>query len=102
MTDRRYVVGEKVLASRAEDGENHEEASVIDFYELLIGDEKRPMVVVDFADGERKWMTATEPNVMPIEVEEEDDAAGEADGSEAAEDDPRAAGHGEGGDVDER
>ena len=34
--DRRYFVGERVLVSRAQDGENHEEATVVDFYELLI------------------------------------------------------------------
>jgi hypothetical protein len=67
MTGRRYVVGEKVLVSRAEDGENHEEASVVDFYELVIGDEKRPMVVVDLPDGERKWLTAAAPNVLAID-----------------------------------
>ena len=34
--DRRYFVGERVLASRALDGGGHEEATVVDFYELLI------------------------------------------------------------------
>jgi hypothetical protein len=84
MTDRRYTVGEKVLVSRDESGENHEEATVVDYYILLIGEESRPMVVVDFEDGERKWMSAVEPNVLPIELEEEPMAEGEpADGGES-------------------
>jgi len=73
MTDRRFTAGEKALVSRDESGENHEEATVVDYYVLLIGEESRPMVVVDFDDGERKWMTATEPNVLAIEPEEEEE-----------------------------
>jgi hypothetical protein len=84
MTDRRYTVGEKALVSRDESGESHEEATVVDYYILLIGEESRPMVVVDFEDGERKWMSAVEPNVLPIELEEEPMAEGEpADGGES-------------------
>jgi hypothetical protein len=74
MTERRYTVGEKALVSRDENGENHEEATVVDSYHLLIGEESRPMVVVDFGDGERKWMTAVEPNILPIEDADETDA----------------------------
>jgi len=65
------MVGERVLVSRAENGEDHEEATVVDFYELLINKESIPSVVVDFDDGERKYMTAKEPNVMPFDEDEE-------------------------------
>ena len=81
MTDRRFLVGQKVLVSRDESGENHEEATVIDFYELLIGEDKRPMVVVDFDDGERKYMAALAPNVVAVEPVVDEDgepAVGEA------------------------
>jgi hypothetical protein len=73
MTDeRRYFVGERVLVSRAQDGENHEEATVVDFYELLMQGDKIPSVVVDFDDGQRVYLTAREPNVRPLDEEEED------------------------------
>jgi len=71
--DRRYFVGERVMVSRAQDGENHEEATVVDFYELLIEGDKLPSVVVDFDDGERLYLTAREPNVLPIDPDDEDD-----------------------------
>ena len=61
--------------SRAETGEDHERAVVIDSYELIIGEERKPMVVVEFEDGERKYMTAATPNVLP--VYEETEEAGE-------------------------
>jgi hypothetical protein len=86
--DRRYFVGERVLVSRAQDGEDHEEATVVDFYELLIEGDKLPSVVVDFDDGERLYLTAREPNVLPIDLEEpeldddEDRDEGEDDGAE--------------------
>lgn len=80
MTDRRYTPGERALVSRDESGENHEEATVIDYYLLLIGEESRPTVVVDFDDGERKWMTAVEPNILPIEPEEEESSEEDAEG----------------------
>ena len=83
MTERRFTVGEKVLASRAESGEDHEEATVRDVYELLIAGGKRPMVVVDFDDGERKWLSAAEPNVRPIEPGEPD--TGQPDGGRPSE-----------------
>jgi hypothetical protein len=69
------MVGERVLASRAEDGEGHEEGTVVDSYQLLTGGETRPVVVVGFDDGERKWMTARAPNVLAVEPEEGDDDA---------------------------
>ena len=43
------------------------QGDVVDSYELLIGEERKPMVVVEFEDGERKYMTATTPNVLPVE-----------------------------------
>ncbi len=82
------MVGERLLVSRAENGEDHEEATVVDFYELLINKESIPSVVVDFDDGERKYMTAKEPNVMPFdedeepEWEDEDDEAEDEDGDD--------------------
>jgi hypothetical protein len=77
MSELVYKVGDRVLASRAQDGENHEEASVVDAYTLLIGEEVRPMVRVEFEDGELVFLTATEPDVRPI-VSEEDEEAEEA------------------------
>jgi hypothetical protein len=70
----RYSIGDKVLASRDESGENHEPGNVVDSYELIIGDDRKPMVVVEFEDGERKYMTATTPNVLPVDEEEEAEA----------------------------
>src|ERR1700759_377060 len=67
------MVGERVLVSRAENGSDHEEATVVDFYELLINRQSIPSIVVDFDDGERKYMTAKEPNVMPFDEDEEPD-----------------------------
>jgi hypothetical protein len=71
--DRRYFVGERVMVSRTQDGDGHEEATVVDFYELLIEGDKLPSVVVDFDDGERLYLTAREPNVMPIDHDDADD-----------------------------
>jgi hypothetical protein len=88
MPDRRYMVGERVLVSRAENGEDHEEATVVDFYELLINKETIPSVVVDFDDGERKYLTAKEPNVMPFDEEEEPEEWGEEDDEDEGEDEP--------------
>ena len=64
------MVGERVLASRDQLGSSHEEATVYDFYELLIGEDKTPQVVVDFDDGQRVLMTAREPNVRAIEEDQ--------------------------------
>ncbi len=85
MAKNRYSVGDKVLVSRDESGENHEPGNVIDSYELIIGPERRPVVVVEFEDGERKYMTATTPNVLPVEPEEDESEEGAegADGVEA-------------------
>ena len=90
--DRRYFVGERVLVSRAQNGESHEEATVVDFYELLIEGDKIPSVVVDFDDGERLYLAAREPDVMPIELDEpdlddDDESEDEDDDLEADEDD---------------
>ena len=74
MAKRRYSVGDRVLASRDESGENHEPADVIDSYELIIGEQRRPVVVVEFEDGERKYMTAATPNVLPFDEEEPEPA----------------------------
>ena len=74
MSALRFSVGDQVLASRDESGENHEQGEVVDSYELIMGDERRPMVVVQFEDGERKYMTAKPPNVLAV--------AAEADGAE--------------------
>lgn len=82
MTLRRLLVGERALVSRDESGEEHEEATVIDYYELLIGAERRPMVVVDFDDGERKWLTAAEPNVIAIEPEDDEELGEDGAGTE--------------------
>jgi hypothetical protein len=77
MARRRYSIGDKVLVSRDDSGENHEHGVVIDSYELLIGEERRPTIVVEFEDGERKYMTAATPNVLPVEPEEEEAADGD-------------------------
>jgi hypothetical protein len=86
----RYSIGDKVLASRDESGENHEPGEVVDAYELLIGEDRQEMVVVEFEDGERKYMTAKTPNVLRVEEEEGDegdDAEAEDDDGEAEDDD---------------
>src|SRR5262245_11683308 len=88
MAKMRYSVGDKVDASRAENGEDHERGVVIDSYELIIGDERKPMVVVEFPDGERKYMTAATPNVLPVYEEEEEEAEAPAEPEAAAETEP--------------
>jgi hypothetical protein len=65
MARMTFAVGDKVLVSRAETGDDHELAEVVDSYELIIGSDRRPIVVVEFEDGERKYMTAATPNVLP-------------------------------------
>ena len=84
MVDRRYIVGERVLASRAEDGQNHEEATVVDYYVLLTEGDSIPSIVVDFDDGERKYMTAREPDILPLPEEEEDDDVWDEDETDDA------------------
>jgi hypothetical protein len=66
MIENPYAVGDSVLASRSEDGENHEEATVVDAYGLIIGPEERPMVCVEFPDGQRAYLRADGPDVRPI------------------------------------
>ena len=50
MADNPYSVGDRVLVSRAQNGEDHEEAVVRDAHVLLIGEETRPIVIVEAAD----------------------------------------------------
>jgi hypothetical protein len=70
MEQNRFFVGERVLVSRQQDGENHEEATVVDAYILLIEGNSIASVVVDFDDGERRYLTAEEPNVLRLPEEE--------------------------------
>jgi len=79
MAKNRYSIGDKVLVSPDESGENHVPGTVVDSYELIIGEDRRPVIVVELEDGERKYMTAETPNVLPVEPEE-DDAEEEAAG----------------------
>ncbi len=90
MAERRYLVGERVLVSRDESGEGHEEATVVDYYVLLMEGDSIPSIVVDFDDGERKYLTAREPNVLPIEDDEPED--GELAGDEAGQVEAEATG----------
>jgi hypothetical protein len=69
MNENPFSVGDRVLASRAQDGENHEEATVVDAYLLLIGEITRPVVAVQFDDGVRLTLTAAEPDVLPLPEE---------------------------------
>src|SRR5262245_23659671 len=86
MAKHRYAVGDKALVSRAETGEDHELGEVVDSYELLVDDERRPVIVVQFEDGERKYLTPATPNVLPVEPEEDELAEGtEADATHAVE-----------------
>ena len=74
---------------------------MIDSYELIIGEERKPMVVIEFEDGERKYMTATTPNVLPVYEEadeaevEEAEAVDEPDAELPADDEAHASGNGE-------
>jgi hypothetical protein len=76
MIENPYAVGDRVLASRAEDGADHEEAKVVDAYGLIIGGDESAMVVVEFADGQRSYLRADGPDVRPLPGPEEGDAAG--------------------------
>ena len=93
MAKRRYTVGDKVLISPDESGENHVPATVVDSYELIIGDDRRAVIVAELEDGERKYLTAETPNVLPVEPEEDEaeEEAGE-DGPPEAEADAEADG----------
>jgi hypothetical protein len=85
-----FRTGDKVLASRLENGEDHEPGTVIDAYELLIGAESKPMVVVEFEDGERRYLIGGAPNVLPAPVSEQE-AAGEEAGKGESEGAPAGA-----------
>ena len=98
--DRRYFVGERVRVSRAQDGEDHEEATVVDFYELLIEGDKLPSVVVDFDDGERRYLAAREPNVLELPDRDEDEWEDE-DADDLRDDADEDEGYGGEGDFDE-
>jgi hypothetical protein len=90
MAERRFEVGDTALVSRAQNGQDHEEATVIDVYELLIAEDRIPMIVVDFDDGERLWIRAEEPDVLEPEEEEAADEREPAEGAEAAVEEPAA------------
>ena len=97
MSKHRYSIGDKVLVSRDETGENHELGNVVDSYELIIGNEHRPTIVVEFEDGERKYVTATTPNVLPVEPDEnesEEPAEDDLESAAAQTADPEANGRG--------
>ena len=98
MADRRFMVGERVLVSREETGMDHEEATVVDYYELLINEDAIPSVVVDFDDGERRYLTAREPNVLEPPDRDDDDWEDEDADDLRDEDDD---GYGNEGDLDE-
>jgi len=68
--DNPYKVGDRVLAARAQDGQNHEEATVVDAYTLIMGPEERPMVCVEFPDGERVYLQANGDDVQTVALEE--------------------------------
>jgi hypothetical protein len=85
MSERRYIVGERVLASRAETGKDHEEATVVDYYTLLVEGDSIPSIVVDFDDGERAYLTARDDNILPIEEEDDSDWDDEDEEPEATE-----------------
>ena len=66
-----YAVGDPVLASRAENGADHEEGKVVDAYTLIIGEENRAMVVVEFPDGARAYLRADGDDVLPVPADGE-------------------------------
>jgi hypothetical protein len=82
---RRFEVGDTARVSRAQDGAGHEEATVIDVYDLLMEGDKIPMVVVDFDDGQRMWVRDEEPDVLLPEPDEEEAPAGETEAEPAGE-----------------
>jgi hypothetical protein len=81
MIQNPYAVGDRVLASRAEDGENHEEAKVVDAYGLIIGGDEWPMVAVEFGDGRRSYLRADGADIRPLPEPEEDEAAPGGEGA---------------------
>jgi hypothetical protein len=72
MIQNPFAVGDRVLASRTEDGENHEEAKVVDAYSLIMGEEERPMVCVEFADGQRAYLRSDGDDVRALPEPESD------------------------------
>jgi len=76
MIQNPYSVGDSVLASRTEDGENHEEATVVDAYSLIIGPDERPMVCVEFGDGHRAYLRSDGADVRPVPEPENDGGEG--------------------------
>jgi hypothetical protein len=67
MIENPFAVGDVVLASRGEGGEEaFEEGKVVDAYTLIIGAEERPMVVVEFPDGNRAYLQSNGPDVRPM------------------------------------
>ena len=91
---RRFIVGERVLVSRAQDGENHEEATVVDYYVLLIEGDSIPSVVVDFDDGERLYLLGAGAERPP-------DARGRRTTSRRADEDASTERTSDGDDLDE-
>jgi len=79
MIENPYAVGDTVLASRSEDGENHEEAKVVDAYSLIMGGDEHPMVCVEFQDGTRAYLRPDGPDVRPFEEPEEQGAVTDED-----------------------
>jgi hypothetical protein len=77
MIENPYSVGDTVLASRSQDGENHEEAKVVDAYSLIMGGDEQPMICVAFDDGQRVYLRSDGPDVRPLE--ECGEQAGEPD-----------------------
>jgi hypothetical protein len=77
MIQNPFSVGDRVLASRTEDGENHEEAKVVDAYSLIMGEEEWPMVCVEFPDGKRSYLRSDSADVRPLPEPEPDAAADE-------------------------
>ena len=65
MIENPYSVGDTVFASRTEDGRDHEEAKVVDAYSLIMGEEERPMICVEFADAQRVYLRSDSPDVLP-------------------------------------
>jgi hypothetical protein len=82
-----YTVGDAVLASRAQDGTNHEEAKVVDAYSLLMSGDEVLMVVVEFPDEQRVWLKAESDDVIPIPEEEDEEGDVEDLDQEESDDD---------------
>ena len=70
-----FQPGDAVLVSRAQDGQGHEQATVVDAHTLLINGEQRPMVSVRFADGQFGYVRADGPDILPAAAEGDGEAA---------------------------